>query len=122
MQGNVTAFYQSISEDKEHLYITDNATDLSTYSYDVFKAYPEGYLDNLAYFGYWLSGSPIEQDILTRYGVDNPYTAGLEQDNVYIVDNYLIDEKLQYIQEHYDATAEIQFVEERFGFSIYQMK
>lgn len=122
LQGNVTAFYQSISEDKEHLYITDNATDLSTYSYDVFKAYPEGYLDNLAYFGYWLSGSPIEQDILTRYGVDNPYTAGLEQDNVYIVDNYLIDEKLQYIQEHYDATAEIQFVEERFGFSIYQMK
>ena len=122
LQGNAEAFYQSVSEDKEHLYVTDNATDLSTYSYHVFEPYPEGYLDNLAYFGYWLSGSPIEQDILSRYGVDNPYTAGLEQDNVYLVDNFLIDEKLQYIQEHYDAGAEIEFVEERFGFMIYQMK
>lgn len=122
LQSNVEAFYQSVSKDKDHLYITDNATDLSTYSYQVFRPYPEGYLDNLAYFGYWLSGSPIEKDILNRYGVDNPYTAALEQDNVYIVDNYLIDEKLQYIQEHYDADAEIEFVEERFGFMVYQIK
>lgn len=120
-QDNVTAFYQSVSADKEHLYITDNATDMSTYAYDVFKSYPEGYLDNLAYFGYWLSGSPVEKKILYKYGVSNPYTAGLEKDNVYFIDNYQINEKELYIQDHFDKNSKIEFVENRFGFNIYQI-
>lgn len=122
IQTDVRDFYQSVSEDKKHLYITDNATDLSTYSYDVFRSYPEGYLDNLAYFGYWLTNSPIEHRILNQYQVTNPYTACLENKNIYIIDNTTIDQKLIYIREHYNSEAQLHLIENRNGFNIYMIE
>lgn len=122
MTENVSEFYQSISMDKQHLYITDNASDLSTYTYNVFQVFPEGSLSNLAYFGYWLTNSPIEDSILNRYHVTNPYTAALESHDVYIIDNTTINEKLNYIQEHYEPNAQLSFVECRNGFNIYQIR
>lgn len=118
---NIHEFYQSVSSDKEHLYIADNATDLSAYCYDTFTRYPKRYLDNLVFFGGWLTNSPIEKSILKNYHVTNPYTAALDSEKVYLIDNTSIDEKLQYIREHYDASADLHFIENRNGFNIYQI-
>ena len=66
--------------------------------------------------------SPIFEKVLDAYGVTNPYRASFENPNIYIVDNYHINNKLLFIKEHYGIAASVQKMDEIYGFCVYKIR
>ena len=65
-------------------------------------------------------GHPENQKCWEDKGINglNPYKSFIN-DNVYIVDNYFIQTKLQYLREHYYPNANVELVDVIDGFYIW---
>ncbi|MBR5406057.1 MAG: hypothetical protein IK111_00300 [Lachnospiraceae bacterium] len=116
-------FYESISGDKETLYVADTFTFQDAYKYDVFKSYAMGSMDNFVTVGSWYLNSPITDKMLSAYGYDNPFDAlvkGADTGNVILVDNMSANEKLTYLNEHYGG-YELEELPQKFGFKMYRV-
>ncbi len=119
---NIKQFYDLVETDKESLYLFDTFTDKSAYEYSVFIPCQEGCYENISSFGSWLVNSPIFERVLDTYDVTNPYLAAFESPNIYIVDNYHIDNKLLFIKEHYGISAFAKKMDEVYGFCVYKLE
>ncbi|NLA96555.1 MAG: hypothetical protein GX838_06925, partial [Clostridiaceae bacterium] len=94
-----------MENDSEHYYLCDVLSTCLTlpYYYAPWERFPLNYWnDNYSYFGGCSMGYPDNQECWEDNGIDglNPYKS-LINDNIYVVDNYFIEAKLQYLREHY---------------------
>ncbi len=94
--------YDTLSNDKENLYIMDTSHLDRMMGYDVFEVKPQGYFSNIVFLGSWYSRSPLSEEVLSHYGHSNPYRAILEN-NVYLVGEPLT--KQAHLQQYYDSDA-----------------
>ncbi|MCR4738642.1 MAG: hypothetical protein K5886_00110 [Lachnospiraceae bacterium] len=96
------AFYGYVADNADTLFVADTFTFQNAYVYDIFTAYPEGFLKNYVTTGSWFVNSPITKEITGRFGYKNPFDALCGDDeNVILADNLYPEEKLEFINEHY---------------------
>ena len=122
------AFLENTGASYDVLYITDTFTFQEAYRYDVFKPYAQGSLRNFAAVGSWYVNSPITKQITGRFGYGNPYLALAKvaddqgkNGEVILVDNMYVNEKMEFLKEHYGA-CEAEEIGEEFGFKMYRIK
>ena len=124
-EGETKVLTEYTSSHKEDLFLIDPFTDQNAYKYDVFTSYPEGIFSNRTYFGGWLACSPVYINVLKNYGYENVFAAlmnGVEDSNVYLIDNYYSDEKLLFLFEHYGKDLKKEESEKISKFTIYQIE
>lgn len=116
------AMLSSLKDDKDTLYIADTFTFQEAYKYDVFRPYGQGSLDNFVAVGSWFVNSPITRGITDRYGYSNPFKALAGRDSVgksvLLIDNMYLDEKLEYLKDHYDKASARKTLD-KYGFAGY---
>ena len=116
------SFLESISDNKNDLYIADTFTFQRAYRYDVFHPYAEGSLENFAAVGSWFVNSPVTKNITHSFGYENPFSALADaSDNVILVDNMYAAAKLEYINEHYNNDYRLEIIGEQDGFTLYSV-
>ncbi|MCR5805103.1 MAG: hypothetical protein K6G47_12675 [Clostridia bacterium] len=111
--------------DDEHYYYVDLYTGMQQLYFDYdpwLRPEKDMYKDQYFYFGSVAMRGPDEKYILEQNGIDpdNPYS-GLIHENVYIVNNYFIDEVFEYVKKYYAPDAEIELVDEVDGFKIWNI-
>lgn len=99
-KANDLAFLKYVSEDKQHLFIGTCGT-IPITSVGVFERLPEGYLDNAYGTLGWLVNTPISENVLAQYNVQNIYEDCIDNDNVYWVQGEYFMESQKYINENY---------------------
>ncbi|MBR3056972.1 MAG: hypothetical protein IKG93_03290 [Clostridiales bacterium] len=100
------AAYDAIFQDQSHLYLLETFCDRSSYIYDMFGAYPEGYYANVYHLGGWETQTPVTKAKLIRFGIVNPFRDAVNNENVYFISSkFYMDKILAYIQEHYAPEA-----------------
>ena len=121
-------FLENTGASDDVLYIADTFTFQEAYRYDVFKPYALGSLRNFAAVGSWYVNSPITKQITGRFGYGNPYLALAKvaddqgkKGEVILVDNMYVNEKMEFLKEHYSA-REAEEIGEEFGFKQYMIK
>ena len=111
--------------DDEHFYYVDLYTGVQQLYFDYdpwLRPEKDMYKDQYFYFGSVAMRGPDERYILEQNGIDpdNPYS-GLTHENVYIVNNYFIEDVLAYVKKYYAPDAEIELVDEVDGFKIWNI-
>ncbi len=115
-------YLYSLKDHKERLYIADTFTFQNCFKYEVFKAMPEGSLDNFVTVASWYVNSPVTKGILGRYGYENPYDALKSADEaVILVDNMTPDKKIRFLNEHYGGGFSLKPLGESLGFMEYRI-
>ena len=111
---------ESIHDDSEHLYMTKIKT-ISTFScYGPFERIPEGTIANICPLGGWASRSATENNILKRYGVENPFKDIINNEKMYVLDDQ-IDITLAYIQKWYASKARAEVVKDMGAYKVYRI-
>lgn len=116
---------ERMRSDSEHYYYIDLYTGMQELYFDYdpwLRPEKDMYKDQYFYFGSVAMRGPDERYILEQNGIDkdNPYS-GLTHDNVYIVDNYFIDDLLAYVRKYYAPDAELELIDEVDGFKIWNI-
>lgn len=121
-------FLENTGASDDALYIADTFTFQKAYRYDVFNPYAQGSLRNFAAVGSWYVNSPITKQITGRFGYDNPYLALAKvaddqgkKGEVILVDNMYVNEKMEFLKEHY-GTGKAGKIGEEFGFEEYRVR
>lgn len=118
------ALIERLENDDDYYYIDfPTAIQVFYYDYDPWIRPEQGlFRDSYAYFGSVVMHHPGEMDALAANGIDpnNPYS-GLINENVLLVDNILMDNKLEYVRKYYLPDAEMVFVEEINGYKIWKI-
>jgi hypothetical protein len=112
-----------MENDTTHYYLCDFYSTIQNlyYYYTPWERLPLNYWnDNYSYLGGCTMGHPENQKCWEDNGINglNPYKSFIN-DNVYIVDNYFIQTKLQYLREHYYPNANVELVDVIDGFYIW---
>ena len=106
----------------EHLFLVGNmALNLQTCS--PLEPMPQGYRDKLYFSGGWVVRHPQVMELLSGYGLENPYRDAIDNDKVYVIPND-IDELMRYIKHYYDEDAEALLIPElsnKVGIDIYRL-
>lgn len=112
---------ETLMED-EHLFLVGNmALNLQTCS--PLEPMPQGYRDKLYFSGGWVVRHPQVMELLSGYGLENPYRDAIDNDKVYVIPND-IDELMRYIKHYYDEDAEALLIPElsnKVGIDIYRL-
>ena len=95
--------------DTEHIYLAKLDTVNDTL-YPPFTPAPAGYWDRIVLLGGWDCNHPAIMDILSRYGISNPYRDLVGNEHAYIIEDN-IDLTLAHIHEFYDADASAELVQ-----------
>lgn len=80
-------------------------------SYNILNAMNRGVSENSVCLGGWMMESPFRNRILERYNVTNSFEALLTDPDVFLGGDMYIGNKIQYLREHFNETA---------NFSVYQ--
>ena len=112
MEENIFARQTEIAEDKEHLYLCTINVFGTGVTVDPFYCGTEGELSNFYLLGSWTVNTPITNQVLREYGVENPYRDAIDNEKVYILDSANNAELLRYIQENYNEAARLEAVKE----------
>lgn len=103
---NVVSVYGELTAKEENLYLCDLASMPAVErGFDTFERIPEGFLKNVYFLGGWDTNSPAKNSVLSRYGVLSPYSALVEEDNVFLVDTREFDSKAKAVKEHVSETT-----------------
>ena len=115
-------FSTVVSEDKEKLYLC-SVPSAGTYAnaYGVWDIVPCGFQSNISPLGGWGTNAPFSQYVLNVYQVGNPFRDVVDNPNIYLIDNYHINEIVAYIQRHYNENAYARLVKQVDGASIYHI-
>lgn len=114
-----------MEEEKDKLFILDTFTVQNQYRYDVFNAVSEGALDNVVSSGSWMTGTPIEHEILNRFGYSDSFDALRSggDSNVCLIDNIFVDKKISYINAHNNGPRYAsEYVEDICGYKLYRIQ
>ena len=117
------ALLEYTQSQKDSLYLIDTFTDQNSHKYDIFKTFESGCFSNRAYFGGWLTNSPIYLQVTEAFGYQNAYEALQKntEGNVYLIDNCYPEEKLLFIEEHYGEKLSLEPFENVGGYQIYRV-
>ena len=121
-KSEARAAVETILEDTEHLYLAKLDT-VSDTIYTPFEPAAAGYGDRIVLMGGWDFGNPAILDVLSRYGVENPYRDIVGNDKVYMIEDD-IEATMEYIHDYYDpdATAELaESISSETGLQIYRI-
>ena len=116
----------TIEKDSGSFYLVDFNTFwfVMPYNYDPKARIPEGYFEENYYIigGITMMQFPGQNALLEHNGIskDTPYK-DLVKDNIYLIDNYFYDNKLEFIREHYYKDAQMELVDEVNGFKIWKI-
>lgn len=115
---------RQMENDTNHYYLCDFYSTIQNlyYYYTPLERLPLNYWnDNYSYLGGCTMGFPENQKCWEDNEINglNPYKSFIN-DNIYIVDNYFIQVKLQYLREHYYPNAKVELVDVIDGFSIWR--
>lgn len=111
-----------IESHKENFYFLDFRTTIQTlyYEWSPFENVDTEFYGNCQYFSGILSKFPGMEEIPRKYGIDN-YFKSLVNDNVYIVDNEGIEQKVIYLQEHYYPKARAELYKQAGGYQVWKI-
>lgn len=109
IQAQNNALFQYIAENKQCLFLVEDYThdDIWTKTYGVFTPPTANCADNYYVLGGWTYQSPITNQILENYNVQNPFKDVVDAPSIYYINNSNIDNDaiIKYIQRHYSPTA-----------------
>lgn len=121
MKENILARQDEITKDKEHLYLCTINVFGTGVTVDPFYCGSEGELSNFYLLGSWTVNTPITNQVLREYGVENPYRDAIDNERVYILDSGNHAELLRYIQENYNEAARLEAVKEIGNYTVYSV-
>ncbi|WP_434309631.1 hypothetical protein [Hominifimenecus sp. rT4P-3] len=118
--GNA-ALLQEVKEHPNNFYFFDFSTTIQTLylDYDPLIRLPVGFYHNSLYLGGIMTALPSTITLLNKNGLENPLKS-LVKENVYLVDNLSIEDKLQYLQEHYYPEARAELCSVKGGYQIWK--
>ena len=104
--------------DSDHLYLAKLNTLTTFNAYDPFDVISFGSIKNICKLGGWEAGNPIIEEILSSYGISNPYRDMINHSQVIVVDDKE-DETLRYLRDHYDPQVKYYKIKEINGQNFY---
>ncbi len=113
---------KEIESHKENFYFLDFRTTIQTlyYEWSPCENVDTEFYENCQYFSGIMSKFPGMEGITRKYGIDN-YFKSLVNDNVYIVDNEGIEQKVLYLQEHYYPEARAELYKQAGGYQVWKI-
>ena len=110
-----------IENHQENYYFLDFTTTIQTlyFEWSPWKALPVGYHDNFGYMGGVTTNFPDIVQNLKEKNIENPLQS-LVKENIYLVDNYASEVKLNYLREHYYPEARAEVYKEVDGYTIWK--
>jgi hypothetical protein len=112
---------EMIAEDKEHLYLCTIDVLGTGVASNPFYVGKEGELSNYYVMGGWTVNTPITNQVLRNYGVENPYRDAIDNDKVYIVDTENPKLLERYIQDNYNENAYLELYSDENAIYIYRV-
>lgn len=101
MLQNNRELLENVGRDKEHVYLS-KLGQLSTFlAYGPFETLPLDSADNVCKLGGWEYGNPVNDSVLERYGITNPYRDMINNPQVIVVDDS-VKATQKYLRAHYD--------------------
>lgn len=111
---------ETISGDKEHLYLAKINTLSGGHSFGPFDRVPKGLLDNICWMGGWETNTALNIQLLENWGVINPYRDMIGNPDVYLIDDN-IELTLRFLHTYYDENATAELVKEVEGLKVYKI-
>ena len=112
-----------IQDDTEHYYLLDFGTCIQNlyYNFMPWERIPEGIFSNCSFLGGVTTQYPDNNRSWADHGIDtyNPYLS-IVNDNIYVVDNYNQNTKLEYLRKMYYPDAWMEVIDEIDGFKIWK--
>lgn len=112
-----------IQNDTENYYLLDFNTCIQNlyYNYIPWKRVPEGIFSNCSFLGGVTTQYPDNNRSWADHGIDtyNPYLS-IVNDNIYVIDNYNQNTKLDYLRKMYYPNAWMELINEIDGFKIWK--
>jgi hypothetical protein len=108
-------------EDKEHLYLCTIDVLGTGVASNPFYVGKEGELSNYYVMGGWIVNTPITNQVLSNYGVENPYRDAIDNDNVRIVDTENPKLLEQYIRDNYNENAYLELCSDENNCYVYRV-
>lgn len=122
VKENAERFSDIISKDQENLYLCSVPSAVTyTKAYGIWDKIPLGHRSNIVQLGGWGTNAPFTNYVLNSYQVRNPFRDMVDNPNIYLIDNYHINEIVGYIQRHYNENAYARLVKQVEGASVYQV-
>ncbi|MDO4323077.1 MAG: hypothetical protein Q4C61_11165 [Lachnospiraceae bacterium] len=111
---------ETVSADKEHLYLITTGTVSTSSSYNVLDPIPFGISQNTLPLGGWAVTAPLYLDIARDFGLENPLKDMIGNDRVYVLSRD-ISSLLEYVRTYYDADAEAEVVRDMGDIKAYRI-
>lgn len=113
---------EEIESHQENMYFFDFTTAIQSlyYEWNPFENVPKGYNSNALYLGGIMTNLPCVDWILEERGIESPIQS-LVQEHVYLVDNSLLQIKLDYLRQHYYPNAWAELYKEIDGYQIWKI-
>lgn len=111
---------ETISSDKDHLYLAKINTLSGGHSFGPFDRVPKGTLDNICWMGGWETNTALNIQLLEKWGVTNPYRDMIDNPDVYLIDDD-IELTLRFLRTYYDENAAAELVKEVEGLKVYKI-
>lgn len=120
--GYSKSIYEQITPDKSHLYITFCRTPEVYFAFNFWEPCEKGELSNIYASHAWEYNSPVKEDILENYGIENIYRDSINNEKVLFIPGTQTAVIQTYIQQNYDENAYFEQVMDVFGVPIYSLK
>lgn len=120
--GYSKAIYEQITPDKEHLYITFCRTPEVYFAYSFWEPCEKGELSNIYASHAWEYNTPVKEQILENYGIENIYRDSINNEKVYFIPGTQTEVIQTYIQQNYDENAYFVLEADVFGVPIYSLR
>jgi len=120
--GSTKELYQTIREDKEHMYIVMSFAPRIYYAYDFWEPCVQGDFSNVYNAYGWEFNVPVKQAIREAYGIENIYRDSIDNETVYFVADTQQDVLQLYIQENYNPNAVVVYEKEIAGVPIWSVR
>lgn len=120
-EKQLNGLIEEIEEHPENFYFLDFGTTIQSlyFEWSPFQNLPIGYYNNNLYLAGITSNLPSVNYILENRGIKSPLK-DLVKDNIYLVDNYNLQLKLDYIREHYYPNVKADLYKEVGGYQIWK--
>lgn len=114
-------FYTMVSSDDKKLYLENTSSIMHPFAYGIWDVIPQGFSQNRYSLGNWLTASPLTNNVLRKYNIENPFSDMIDNENVYLVNNGGADTELDYLKRNYNDQVKAAHVKSIDGFQVYKI-
>lgn len=113
-----------LQDEKQTLFMMENWTNVMLWDsiYSIWNVPPKGLGENVYLLGGWQYQSPNTNEILERYGINNPFVEMVDNDSVKFVMTGDTSGFEKYIERHYYSDVEFKSVNRIGDSAIYQVQ